>query len=52
MIFLDGFGPSARRYEQIVTVGGRQMVLDWRGRAKNWSFMFSVPLMYFATAGV
>lgn len=25
----------ARAYEQTVTVGGRQTVVDWRGRAKN-----------------
>jgi hypothetical protein len=32
-------------YEQVVTAGGRQIVLDWRGRAKNCSVRFSVPVM-------
>jgi hypothetical protein len=32
-----------------VTAGGRQMVLDSRGRAKNWSVMFNVPTMKWLT---
>jgi len=39
-------------YEQVVTFGGRQIVVDWRGRAKNWSLRFIVPVMNLATPGV
>jgi hypothetical protein len=38
-------GLAAVAYEQVVTAGGRQIVLDWRGRAKNCSVRSSVPVM-------